>query len=60
LRKEHLSVEVNSRCAHCSETLELTIDSDLNVSVHQDTDPIVFVPEVNFFELEDPSIIEMF
>ena len=51
---------MDSSCAHCSETLELTIDSDMKVKVRQDTEPVVFVPEVNFFELEDPSIIEVF
>ena len=60
LRKENLSVDVNSTCTHCSETLDLTIDSDMNVSVHQDTEPLVFVPEVNFFDLEDPGITEVF
>jgi len=51
---------VSSRCAHCSETLELVIDSDLNVRIRHDTEPLVFVPDVKFFELEDPSIIEVF
>lgn len=53
-------MDVNSTCTHCSETLDLTIDSDMNVSVHQDTEPLVFVPEVNFFDLEDPGITEVF
>lgn len=53
-------MDVSSRCAHCSETLNFTIDSDMNVNVRQDTEPMVFVPEVNLFDLEDPSIIEVF
>ena len=60
LRKEDLSVEVSTRCAHCSENLDLTINSDMNVSVHQNTEPMVFIPKVNFFDLEDPNIIEVF
>jgi len=60
LRKEPLTVDVSTSCAHCSQTLELTIDSDLNVTVHQDTDPLVFIPEVSLFEVEDPSIIDSF
>jgi hypothetical protein len=60
LRKEYLTVEVSTRCAHCPQTLDLTIDSDMNVSVRQDTEPMIFVPEVSFFELEDPSIIDAF
>jgi len=53
-------VDVSTRCAHCSQTLDLTIDSDMNVSVRQDTEPMIFVPDVNIFDLEDPSIIEVF
>jgi hypothetical protein len=60
LRKEHLSVQMSSQCTHCLKPLDLTIDSDLNVSVDQDTEPMVFIPEVKFFDLEDPSIIEAF
>jgi hypothetical protein len=60
LRKEHFSVEVSSQCAHCQEPLDLTIDSDMNVSVRQDTEPLVFVPEVNLFDLDEPNIIESF
>ena len=53
-------MDVSTSCAHCSQTLDLTIDSDLNVTVHQDTDPLVFIPEVSLFEVEDPSIIDSF
>jgi hypothetical protein len=60
LRKEHLSVEVSSHCAHCLEPLDLTIDSDMNVNVRQDTEPLVFVPEVNLYDLDEPNIIESF
>jgi len=60
LRNEYLTVDVSSGCTHCGQTLDLTIDSDLKVIVHQNTEPMVFVPEVNFFDLEDPNIIEAF
>ena len=53
-------MEVSTRCAHCPQTLDLTIDSDMKINVRQDTEPMIFVPEVSFFELEDPSIIDAF
>ena len=53
-------VEISSHCAHCQEPLDLTIDSDMNVSVRQDTEPLVFVPEVNLYDLDEPNIIESF
>jgi len=60
LRKEHLSVEVRSQCAHCQEPLDLTIDSSMNISVRQDTEPLVFVPDVDLYDLDEPIIIESF
>jgi hypothetical protein len=36
------------------------MDSELNCRVVEDTDPLVFVPMVDFETLEDPSIIDGF
>ena len=61
LRNEHLTVTVNSQCARCGEALEIRIDSDLNYQAAKGGDrPIVFVPDVDLFKLEDDSIIEAF
>ena len=61
LRKESLSVVIDTECAHCSEPMQFKIDSDLQYKVKEGgVDPIVFVPEVNFYKLKDPSIIEAF
>ena len=52
---------VKTECAHCSEPMEIEIDSDLNYQVKEEgCEPIVFVPEVNLFELEEDSIIDSF
>jgi hypothetical protein len=41
--------------------MHIEIDSDLNYCVKEEgADPIIFIPEVDFKELEDPSIIEAF
>jgi len=61
LRQEYLSVIVNTECAHCSRPIEIKIDSDLNYAVKEEgCEPIVFVPDVNLFKLEDESIINAF
>jgi hypothetical protein len=60
LRGKHLSVRVRTQCAHCSKELNLEIDSDLDITVQEDTEPVVFMPEVNVFSLEDKSIIDAF
>jgi len=41
--------------------MELSIDSDLRFTVTEDScEPIVFVPDVDLFKLEDESIINAF
>ena len=61
LREESLSVLVKTECAHCSEPMEIEIDSDLNYKVKEKgCEPVVFVPDVNLFELEEDSIIDSF
>jgi len=41
--------------------MRIEIDSDLNYRIKEEgADPIVFVPAVDFYELEEPSIIDSF
>ena len=52
---------VRTECAHCSEPMQLEIDSDLNHNVREKgAAPVVFIPQVDFHKLEDPSIIDSF
>ena len=62
LRNECLSVTVASSCGHCGRPMALDITSDLIYRRHDgvDTEPIVFVPEVDLAALEAPSIIDDF
>ena len=68
LRGEPLSFQVSTECAHCGQPLHLEIDSELNYSVaEEEPEPLVFVLQVNFDELDDssrtglsPSIIDAF
>ncbi|MBW1841575.1 MAG: hypothetical protein JRI75_07250 [Deltaproteobacteria bacterium] len=54
-------VIVQSECTHCAMPIEIEIDSDLKYSVKEKgCEPIIFVPEVNLFQLEDDSIIDSF
>jgi len=61
LRNETLSVRVKSSCAHCGKPIELTIDSDLNCTVHDpEARPLVFVPDVDLLTLREENIINAF
>ena len=60
LRNESLGITIKTECAHCSRPIQIEMDSELNCRVVEDTDPLIFVPLVDFEELEDPSIIDAF
>ena len=54
-------MSVETECAHCSQPMHLEIDSDLSYSISEEgADPLVFVPEVDLYKLEEPSIIGSF
>ncbi|MHB8846550.1 MAG: hypothetical protein ACYC7L_17590 [Nitrospirota bacterium] len=56
-----MSVRVKTSCAHCARPIELTIDSDLNCTVHDpDARPLVFVPDVDLLTLREKNIINAF
>jgi hypothetical protein len=56
-----MTVDVTTSCHHCSETLQLRIDNDMNVEVQTPgAAPVVFVPGVVPFDVEGPDIVDDF
>ena len=56
-----MTVEIHTACACCSRPLSLDIDSDMNIHIHQaEASPLIFIPDVDFETLPDPSIIDAF
>jgi len=61
LREEALSFTIGTSCAHCGEPIHIEMDSELSYRVLEEgANPFVYVPMVDFDELEDPSIIDAF
>jgi hypothetical protein len=61
LRKEAINFTIHTACAHCGKEIRIEIDNELNYRVSDpDSDPLVFVPMVDFGKLKDPSIIDTF
>lgn len=60
LRNESLAITIDTECAHCARPIQIEMDSELNCRVVEETEPLIFVPLVDFEELEDPSIIDAF
>jgi hypothetical protein len=61
LRKEPLSILIETECAHCGQPIHIEMDSALKYRVVEtDAQPLIFVPTVDFKKLKDPSIIDAF
>jgi len=61
LRGTFLSCEIHTECGHCGQPIGIELDSDLNHQILKGpTNPLVFVPFVDFDKLKDPSIIDAF
>ena len=60
LRNESIAITIKTECAHCSRSIQIEMDSELNCHVVEDTDLLIFVPLVDFEKLKDPSIIDAF
>ena len=61
LRHESLRVSFRTECAHCHQQMQVDIGHDLSYRVDgEGARPLVFVPDVNFAKLKDPSIIDVF
>ncbi len=55
-----MSVLVKTSCAHCGQPLRFTVDDRLTDDLDGSPEPILFVPQVDFGRLKDPSIIDAF
>jgi len=60
LRNDPIVITIDTECAHCCRSIQLELDSESNYRVVKGTDPLVFVPLVDFEKLKDPSIIDAF
>lgn len=61
LRNEYLKVQIETKCAHCSCSMQIEIDSNLRFKTNDDRcEPVVFVPDVDLLNLKDDSIIDSF
>ena len=60
LREESLSFTIETECGHCTEPIDIEMDSNMAYRVVKGEEPQVYVPMVNVHKLEEPSIIDGF
>jgi len=61
LRDEPLSFNIESECACCREPIRFTMGHDLSFTLADPrSDPLFFVPMVDFTRLKAPSIVDDF
>jgi hypothetical protein len=61
LRNEKLQFTIKTACVHSAKQISIDIDSELDFSVSDpDSQPLIFVPMVDFSTLQAPNIIDAF
>lgn len=61
LRNEYLTVQIETECAQSSRPMKIEIDSNLSYKTEvAGCEPVIFVPDLDLFNLEDDSIIDSF
>ena len=61
LQNKLISVEIETKCKHCGQSLHILIDSDMNWSVRElGAAPLVFIPDVDWDNLSQPTIIDAY
>lgn len=61
LRDEPLSFDIESECACCKKPIRFTMRHDLSFTLADpSSEPVFFVPMVDFTRLKAPGIIEGF
>ena len=61
LRQEHLTVTIETVCAHSGRPMTISIDSDTKFSVCEDeAEPLVFMPQVDWETFAEPNIIDAY
>jgi len=61
LRQDHLTVTIETVCAHSGRPMTITIDSDMKFSVlDKGAEPLVFMPQVDWETFAEPNIIDAY
>lgn len=61
LTKQPLIAHLESSCDHCGRAFAMRLDQNLNYQfLTEEVEPLISVPRVDFGNLADPSIIDVF
>ena len=58
---QHLKVAIETKCKHCDQTIRIQVDSDMHISVSEgDADPLLFMPDIDWINFTEPTIIDSY
>lgn len=60
LKNEAVTVSFRTECSCCGEPFRIDVDDELTYCAFEATDPLAFLPIVNFKKVADPSIVDVF
>ncbi len=56
-----ITIVIETKCSHCDQSLHITVDSNMNVSVReQGAAPLVFIPDVDWDHFSERTIIDAY
>lgn len=61
LRDEYLTVKIETQCSESHKPIHITLDSDLKViSQTNDAQPLVFLPDVDWANFSEATILDAY
>ena len=61
LRKEHVSIDMETKCRHCDLAMHFAIDSQMRVSIRESgAHPLVFMPDIDRNTFSERTIIHSY
>jgi hypothetical protein len=61
LRREKLTIDINTECAQSGQPLHIKMDGELNYQVaEKDAQPLVFEPHIDWANFTEPNIIDAY
>lgn len=61
LRKEPLSLSLETSCGHCGQPMRIDVSSELAITSHNEgSEPLIFIPDIDWDHFQDPTLVHAF
>jgi hypothetical protein len=61
LQNQFISVEIETKCVHCDQSMHILLDSNMQISVREEeATPLVFMPNIDWTMFTERTIIDAY